>query len=212
MKTCGTVTKSSAFGIASAICLVGIFVVIASGVVRNGTLAWDVAVLFGINARSHDVADSIVLAVTHLGDIAVIILFTAIVTGLLMKRRQFFAIPYVLATIGGGIVLNVLLKAAFQRDRPELWTLLTHEATYSFPSGHALMTSAFAVLVIGLLWRTKWRAVSVVAGAMYVALIGFSRLYLGVHYPSDIAAGWCVGAAWAIVVLVAMRERQRRTG
>ncbi len=210
MKKRVNITKNSTVGIIAAMVLLALFLVIATAVIQDKTIHWDTAVLIAINNESHSTANIFFLAVTHLGDIATIIAGAALLAAILTKQSRFFEIPFVIATIGGTIALNAMLKLLFQRERPELWELLTHESTYSFPSGHALITSAFVVLVMGLLWNTKWRIAALLLGVLFAVIIGFSRLYLGVHYPSDVLAGWCLGVAWGIVMLVVMNEGLRR--
>ena len=108
--------------------------------------------------------------------------------------------------------LQELLKRLVDRPRPELWPRLVNESSFSFPSGHALASASLLPLLAYDLTRTKARAVRVAAMATAVALsllIGFGRLYLGVHWPSDVAAGWAIGAAQA---LVAIRRLGRARG
>src|SRR3990167_6860759 len=97
-------------------------------------------------------------------------------------------------------LLNFGLKLLFGRSRPELWTHLVTESSYSFPSGHAMLSSALALALVSIFWGTKYRVTVAIGAALYIAMIGFTRLYLGVHYPSDIIAGWCASFAWVIIV------------
>lgn len=103
--------------------------------------------------------------------------------------------------------LNLLAKAFFRRDRP-LETLL-HEPNYSFPSGHASGSMAFAVAVIILLWPSRWRWWAVIAGISFTLLVGVSRIYLGAHYPSDVLGGWMASLAWVLGLRQVLRSRLR---
>lgn len=210
MKSRIDITKRSLAGVAVASILVLLFIIIASFVVHGKTVSWDTAILLAITDQSNAIANTILFGVTHLGDVAVIVSLAALLVCVLKLKKKAFEIPYVILAVGGAIVLNASFKLLFQRERPELWNLLAYESTFSFPSGHSLITSAFVVFVIGLLWNTKWRVQSLIGGILYVVLIGFSRLYLGVHYPSDVMAGWCLGVAWGLFVLVIMNEYSRR--
>jgi membrane-associated phospholipid phosphatase len=102
-----------------------------------------------------------------------------------------------------GLLLNLLnldrlTKATLQRVRPQLWQSPAPEYDYGFPSGHAMANIAFVVTVVILSWRRPWRGWIVGVGAIYVLTIAWTRLYLGVHYPSDILAGWLASVAWTI--------------
>ncbi|POP80146.1 phosphatase PAP2 family protein, partial [Pseudomonas amygdali] len=120
----------------------------------------------------------------------VIPLDIAIVLVLLVLRRwregTFAALGFV-----GSALLNLGAKQFFQRHRPSLWESIAPESTFSFPSGHAMGSMTLAAVVIALAWRTRWRwPVTIVAG-LFALLVGVSRIYLGVHYPSDILGGRC---------------------
>jgi len=106
-----------------------------------------------------------------------------------------------LSAVIGGIVLNDLLKIAFARARPDFVTHMARVFTMSFPSGHATL-SAITYLTIGaLLARSQpsftLRLYFMSLAAFLTVIVGVSRIYLGVHYPTDVLAGWCMGAAWA---------------
>jgi undecaprenyl-diphosphatase len=118
----------------------------------------------------------------------------------LAYRKKWQAFTQVAFGIAGAALLNLILKTLFERDRPHLWQWIVHESSYSFPSGHATMTAALAFTLMLLAWRTKYRYVAVVGGICYMILIGLTRMYLGVHYPTDILAGWCVSLAWVLIV------------
>src|SRR5690606_34253779 len=118
---------------------------------------------------------------------------------LLVDRKPGAAV-LILASVGGGTILSSLLKNAFARPRPELVAHLVDVQTSSFPSGHAML-SAVTFLTIGALLakvqplvRTRIYLISV--AILLTFLVGASRVYLGVHYPTDVLAGWSAGAAW----------------
>ena len=119
-----------------------------------------------------------------------------------------------LFAVAGGIGLNNLLKLVFARHRPDVVIPAARVFTTSFPSGHATL-SAIAYLTIGALlsraFPTATLSLYFMALAVFLTvLIGFSRIYLGVHYPTDVLAGWCIGAAWAIFCSMLMAWLQNR--
>ena len=100
--------------------------------------------------------------------------------------------------IVGSALLNLGAKQLFARDRPTLWESIAPESTFSFPSGHALGSMTLASVLVLLAWHTRWRWPVTVVASAFVLLVGLSRVYLGVHYPSDILAGWTAALVWTV--------------
>lgn len=116
---------------------------------------------------------------------------------------------FVAFATGGSALLNLLAKAVFQRERPDLWLSIAPEHTFSFPSGHAMGSATLAAAVVLLCWHGAWRWPALLAGVAFVAWVGASRVYLGVHFPSDILAGWTAAVAWVCAVYLIVRPRHR---
>jgi undecaprenyl-diphosphatase len=114
----------------------------------------------------------------------------------LAARRRFRDGMFFGIAVVGSAVLDVAAKDYFARMRPDLWVSLTPETTYSFPSGHAMASATLGTALVILCWPTRWRWPMTVASLVFVLLVGVSRVYLGVHYPSDILAGWSAAIAW----------------
>ncbi|CDX37646.1 Phosphoesterase PA-phosphatase related protein [Mesorhizobium sp. SOD10] len=152
--------------------------------------------------------------VTALGSTVVLVLITtATIVYLLLIRRPSTAL-FMLAAVAGGQVLSSLLKFEIDRPRPDLVSHLVNETSLSFPSGHAML-SAVTYLTLGSLAarflpdrRTKVFVLGL--AVLTTVLVGTSRVYLGVHWPSDVLAGWCAGFAWAMLCWLAARLLQRR--
>jgi undecaprenyl-diphosphatase len=144
--------------------------------------------------------------ISALGGFTFIWLFTLVAAGFFALTRRWRALVIFLAAIGGASVLDSLLKISFHRARPEIVPHLTYVTNASFPSGHAMISAATYLTVGAMLARTQpsMRVRVYLLGVFIVMtlMIGMSRLYLGVHWPSDVFAGWCAGAAWALLFWV----------
>jgi undecaprenyl-diphosphatase len=156
------------------------------------------------------------LDITALGSATVLGLVVLSVIGFLLLQGMYRTALFVLLASAGGWWLNSAMKVWFQRARPDVVPHLREVMTLSFPSGHA-MTSAAVYLTLGaLLMRIAQRRLTklyVITVAMLVTfLVGASRVYLGVHYPTDVLAGWLVGLSWALVCWLVERAIERRTG
>jgi undecaprenyl-diphosphatase len=141
--------------------------------------------------------------ITSLGGHAVVTLITLAVIGYLLMDGKRAAAVLVVGSVGGGALLSSLLKLGIDRPRPDLVAHLVEVNTASFPSGHATLAAVTYLTLGALLSRVEARRrakIYVLAVAVALAfLIGISRIYLGVHWPTDVLAGWCVGSAWAML-------------
>jgi undecaprenyl-diphosphatase len=181
--------------------------------VAEGDTGFDDRLARWLHAHATDSLTSFFKAVTELGNGVVLAGVTAIAAYLLARRRLFAeALLMVLAFVGAE-VLSYGLKLGFRRDRPFFTDPLATENTYSFPSGHATVSLAtYGALAVVLSRRLggRGRLASLGAAAVLVSLIGFSRLYLGVHYLSDVLAGFSAGTAWLAFCVVALDLHERR--
>ena len=173
-----------------------------AGHVSSGkTQAFDDAVLRWIGEHRPAAIEPLMLEITFLGTGSVVIMLVA-VSGLFLwlSNHKYSAILLLIAT-SGGILLNNLLKAGFGRPRPQIFDWGTHAVTWSFPSGHAMSAAivygTVAYLAARLQKRHWHRVLTMLAALVIILLIAVSRLYLGVHYPSDVLAGILIGLAWA---------------
>jgi membrane-associated phospholipid phosphatase len=186
------------------------FVQIADEVFEGDTLWFDTAVLTAVNGQSTAFFDTFFIAITQIGGVVGIIAITTALLVVLIKKRYFAKALILGATVAGAALLNVILKLIFERTRPDLWEQLVVETSYSFPSGHAMASAALAGAVIAICWSTRFRWLAIIFSVSFILLIGFSRLYLGVHYPTDVLAGWVVSTAWLLLVLVVVHSRYLR--
>lgn len=182
--------------------LVYLFVELVDEVLEGETIMFDESVLLYINARSTPLLDSLIPLVTELGGVVMVALVTIAAVALLLNKRRFKDAIIMASSIAGAAALIVILKSIFARDRPSLWEQLVMESSYSFPSGHSIASSALALTTVYLLRNSKYKNVALLLAIPYMVLIGFTRMYLGVHYPTDVIAGWLVSGIWLGIVIV----------
>jgi undecaprenyl-diphosphatase len=204
------------------------FIEIAEDVGDDEARWFDEGLLLAL--RTSDPADPIgphwfetsVMDITALGGFAVLALVTLMAVGYLLARKRWGdALMLLVATVGGTLISEGL-KVGFNRPRPDLVAHVVETTSMSFPSGHAMLSAVTYLTLGALIARTQEKRGLrgyVLGGAILVTLlIGVTRVYLGVHWPTDVLAGWCLGAAWALLCWVAatwlgsrMTNRQGRS-
>jgi undecaprenyl-diphosphatase len=196
--------------------VVGIFLVVGALIAVAGTLAFaelgqvvrkgrtqqfDIAVLRWLGAHHTPLLTTIMTEVTPLGTGVVVLAIVGVAAAFLWHTEHKHSARLLLAATAGNILLNNVLKLYFDRPRPDVFEWQTHAASSSFPSGHAMSATVVYGTVGYLLARLQkhgWaRTITLLFAVLMIALICLTRLYLGVHYPSDVLAGIIVGLAWS---------------
>ena len=191
------------------------FIEIADEVTEGeGEVRWfDEGLLLAL--RTSDPADPIgprwletsVMDISALGGFAVLALVTLFAVGYLLTLNKWRNALMLLVATLGGTVISEGLKMGFNRPRPDLVAHIVETTSMSFPSGHAMLSAVTYLTLGALIARTQekrsLRGYVLGAAILVTLLIGLSRIYLGVHWPTDVLAGWCLGAAWALICWVA---------
>jgi undecaprenyl-diphosphatase len=198
-----------------------VFAKAASEVIEGDTLAVDRAVLLALRTPGNPAVPvgpgwlpRVMIDLTALGSVTVLTIITALAAGYLLAERKPAIAGFTVAAVGAGALLGTLLKGIYERARPDLVEHLVGTNSASFPSAHA-MNSAVVYLTLAVLIargaedRSVRRYLISAAIALTLA-IGFSRVYLGVHWPTDVVAGWCVGGIWAILCSLAAKALQSK--
>ncbi|PJK01155.1 hypothetical protein CO641_04390 [Lysobacteraceae bacterium NML91-0213] len=189
-----------------------VFAELADEVHEAEAIPFDEPLLLWAQAMAHEGFDHVFLFFSAIGHSWGVVPVDVLLVVVLLWRRRFRAALFATVALGGSGLLNVAAKLAFARERPSLWDSIVHETTYSFPSGHAMGSMSLALVLVLLGWPTRWRWMLVAAMAVFVPMVGLSRVYLGVHYPSDIIAGWMAASIWVMASwLLLMRGRGRDT-
>ncbi len=189
------------------------FVALADEVREGDTQAFDEAVIRWIQGHHSPLLDRVMIELTALGT-GTTVLMIVVVAGLFLTLTQhkYSAILLLVAT-SGGLALNGILKLGFDRPRPSIFVPAVHTVSSSFPSGHAMSSAIVYGTVAYLaarLHRRRWaRWVVMMFALVVIVLISFSRMYLGVHYPSDVLAGVIIGLAWAGFCMATLEAIQR---
>lgn len=170
--------------------------------------ALDVAAMNAVHGWAGPRTDRAILWISHLGYSHGVVPFDILFVTALLLRRHWREGLYALVGLGGSLWLNTLLKAAFARARPDVWEPMWRYSGYSFPSGHAMATATLCTVLALLAWRTRWRLPVLALMVPFTVLVGVSRPYMGVHYPSDVLAGWAVGSGWAVACYLAAFHRR----
>lgn len=187
-----------------------VFIHLAGEIGEGDTLAFDRTILLALRDPANQLQPigpnwlrTVALDVTALGGPVILSLLTAIITGYLLVIRRPGASALVALSIIGGMFLSTVLKDGFDRARPDLVPHIVVATSGSFPSGHAMLSAVTYLTLAGLLMRIQAgraaKTYTLGTAILLTVMIGASRIYLGVHWPTDVVAGWCVGAAWALL-------------
>ena len=197
------------------------FAELADDVLEGETHVFDEWVLLALR-RATDPSDplgpgwleELMRDITALGSTGVLTLITLAVAGFLALDRKTHAALFVVVAVGGGMLLSTALKLGFDRPRPDLVPHGSIVYTASFPSGHSMLAAVVYLTLGALLARVQPRLVLKLyllgLAILLTMAVGVSRVYLGVHWPTDVLAGWAVGAAWALFCWAAALWLQRR--
>ncbi len=180
------------------LCLLALFGWLSQEILEKEVFSFDTTILWWLHRHSNATIDNMMLGITNLGNPEFVVVLVTICFSLLLWYKRYWAAQILFLTCLGAVILNQGLKLVFVRPRPQLWPHLIVEHTYSYPSGHALGSAVLYGFLAVLLAREypRYRMGIYSIAILLVAAIGLSRLFLGVHYPTDIIAGYAVGIPW----------------
>jgi len=186
------------------------FAELADEVLEGETHAFDRALLLNMRNPSDpsdplgpEWVEELFRDFTALGGAGVLVLVTLAAAGFMALERKFASVVLLLVAVGGGVLLVTFLKLGFDRPRPELVSHGAYVYLASFPSGHSKLSAVTYLTLGGLLARMhprpEVRAYLMLLAMLLTFIVGISRVYLGVHWPTDVLAGWAAGGSWALL-------------
>ncbi len=200
---------------------VWLFIELADEVIEGDTHAFDEKLIIAMR-NPDDLSDPIGPEwfeefgrdITALGGVGVLTVLTLAIAGFLILQHKKRTAFFIVVAIAGGVLISALLKSGFDRPRPDLVPHGSYVYTASFPSGHAAM-SAVVYLTLGTLLaqvqhRRRVKIYLIILALLITIAVGTSRIYLGVHWPTDVLAGWTLGVSWALVCRLAAGWLQRQ--
>ncbi|HEY9801609.1 MAG TPA: phosphatase PAP2 family protein [Leptolyngbyaceae cyanobacterium] len=166
---------------------------------------WDLPILLAVHSTAQPALDVVAVVLTKFGSFWTVGPILGMIALVLWQRKRWRSLAYLLTTALGSAIINRTAKMLMHRVRPQLWVSGAPEFDFAFPSGHATTSMTLVAMLLILTWTTSWRWLVLTVGSLYILVIGWTRLYLGVHFPSDIVAGWMVAIAWAIGVSIIIK-------
>ena len=173
-------------------------ILIGCGVWTQSVLGVDQSIMWSVHQFANPFFSRVAIGLSSLGGLPAYTIFLVLFTSYIffVKSSWRAALNFLMVSMIGSVVLGWSLKIIVKRPRPELWPRLVQDYGASFPSGHSLYAATLAMVLILVSWKTTWRWPSVIVGVTWLVLMGVSRIYLGVHYPTDVLAGWLLGITW----------------
>lgn len=208
----GAVGLTLALGFGAGLLSLYLFADVAEDVKAQESMWFDNGVLAWLHQFSSPTLDLLARVVSMLGSELLAVFMVVLLLVLGFKRRWGAVVALLLATVGAQL-LNDVLKDLFHRTRPAPVEGLIPSQAFSFPSGHAMVSAAFYLFLAYLAWsalRGRWRYAAASACLLLVLLIGLARLYLGVHYFTDVVAGYLAGFFWTDSIIISGRLLTRR--
>jgi membrane-associated phospholipid phosphatase len=192
-------------------CIVGTlgFIWLAGAIFANRFITIDDELIAWLHALWGPISDQVMLFFTTIGEPLVLGLFVVVVALALWRRGRWIDAAGLVVAAAGCAALNQLLKSVYQRARPDLFPGPFHLTSYSFPSGHAMGAivcyGMLAFLGARLLRQPRHRVALVLVAALLVLGVGLSRIYFGVHFPTDVLGGFIAGAIWLVISIQIVR-------
>lgn len=204
------ITTVGTVGLVSCLIIIYLVALISDEVLDREAFAFDKTILLWIHSFANPQCDHIMRSITRLNDPSTVVAIAVIVLGILLWRHYYSEAQIFIIDCLGGVVLSYGLKSVFGKVRPDLWESAIEDLSFSYPSGHALGSTVLYGFIAYLI-ATHYSQFSLLVYAVVVCLIGaigLSRLYLGVHWPTDILGGYGIGFLWLIFCITMLKLKR----
>ncbi|MEH2140194.1 phosphatase PAP2 family protein [Nostoc sp.] len=161
---------------------------------------WDVPILLAVHSTANPQLDVLAVTLATIGLPWTALIILGAIALILLLQKRWRSLAYLLTASVGSIIISRTAKELMHRVRPQLWQSIAPEFSFAFPSAHAMTSITLVAILLFLTWASSWRWLVLIFGSLYTIAIAWCRLYLGVHFPSDILAGWMVALGWTIGV------------
>ncbi len=185
----------------------GLFGLITDNVIYGKGTPVDREILLYLHHHSNHFLDNLMYLFTTMGGIAVMGPTVLLLLAYWIYKRQYSKASFFALAIFGAIAINVTTKQIFERARPSLWAPLHPLTSFSFPSGHSMQSMALAVALTIIFWQSRYRYLIAILLFAFALAVGLSRIYLGVHYPTDVLAAYLASIGWVSSVAYLLRRR-----
>jgi undecaprenyl-diphosphatase len=182
-----------------------VFAIVAGVVAAQGVPAWDATVLHLMARHQQHTVHVLAGIVTATGSVPAVLVLLLVALAVLLIARLYRQAAFVVTATLLSMAASGIMKLVFARARPEV--IAQTPGSWSFPSGHTMSATGFAMALVIVFWPTRWRRPALAVATVYAVGIGLTRLYLGAHYPSDVIAGWALSVAVVGLTWLVARDR-----
>ncbi len=190
-----------------------LFGLLAEDIYSRQNIRFDTPLLLRLHGHANTSLDAIMMFLSQVGGLPILGYTALLITFWMWKKRR-ARWTFLLVAMVGTCLRNIALKTAFKRARPDLWLSIAPEHDFSFPSGHSMLSSTFVLALIVLAWKSGWplwaKCAATLVGLGFALGVISSRLYLGVHFPSDVLAGFCLSLSWVSLLSGILARRLSR--
>ena len=181
----------------------GVFFLLVALTNVNRPWSFESSILLDLHAYATSSIDRLAVLIS-----ASVAVASIAVLAYLIYRRSWRMAIFLLASTAGVEVITLIAKVFFHHSRPQLWDVISHQTSFAFPSGHATQSMALVLALMIIFSSRPHRFVQILACALFIIAVALSRMYLGLHFPTDILAGWALATAWVCMLALIFKKTE----